>query len=60
MRARGIIGPEDGIFLGYFFGPGFNDGNIVTRDPNRKSLGSHVLFREALDFGYQINPTYSV
>src|ERR1700722_16119828 len=35
MRARNIIGPEDGIFLGYFFGPGFNDGKIVTRDPNR-------------------------
>ncbi len=60
MLARNIIGPEDGIFLGYFFGPGFNDGKIVTRDPNRKSLGSHILFREALDFGYQINPLYSV
>jgi lipid A 3-O-deacylase len=60
MLTRDIINPGDGIFFSYFFGPGFNDGKISSRDPNRKNLGSHILFREAFDLGYQINPTYSI
>ena len=50
--------PDDGIVLSYFFGPGFNDGDIMATAPNRKSLGSNVLFREALDLGYHITPVY--
>ena len=60
MLVRNIAGPGDGIFFSYFFGPGFNDGKIATSDPHRKALGSHVLFREAADLGYQINPTYAL
>ena len=37
--------------FGIFFGPEFNDGQIVSSRPDRKSLGSHVLFREALELG---------
>lgn len=58
--ARNLINPDDGIELGYFFGPGFNDGEIRSSTDDRKSLGSHVLFREALDLGYQINQTWEV
>jgi lipid A 3-O-deacylase len=58
--AQNVVNPGDGIILGYFFGPGFNDGQLHNGNATRKALGSHILFREALDFGYQINPTWSV
>lgn len=57
---RNLINPDDGIVLGYFFGPGFNDGQLHNGNATRKALGSHVLFREALDLGYQINPTWEI
>ncbi|HZK91133.1 MAG TPA: acyloxyacyl hydrolase [Stellaceae bacterium] len=60
MLVDNIINPGDGIVLGYFFGPGFNDGRIRSNTGDRKSLGSHVLFREGLDLGYQINPTWEI
>jgi len=46
--------------LSYFFGPGFNDGDIIGTAPDRKSLGSHILFREALELGYRITPVYQI
>jgi lipid A 3-O-deacylase len=60
MLTRNIFNPGDGFYVNYFFGPGFNDGNIGESNPHRKALGAHILFREAIDFGYQINPTWSV
>jgi hypothetical protein len=58
--ASNLVNPGDGIALSYFFGAGFNDGDIIATAPDRKSLGSHVLFREALEVGYRINPVYQV
>ncbi len=58
--ARNLFNPDDGIVLGYFFGPGFNDGQLHNGDATRKALGSHILFREALDLGYQINRTWEI
>jgi lipid A 3-O-deacylase len=58
--AGNLLQPGDGIALSYFFGPGFNDGDIIATAPDRKSLGSHVLFREALELGYRINPVYQI
>jgi hypothetical protein len=55
-----VLRPDDGLTFGIFFGPGFNDGNLRTSRPDRKSLGSNVLFREAFEFGYRINPVYQV
>lgn len=55
-----VIQPGDGIVLSYFFGPGFNDGDIQSNRPDHKALGSHVLFREAIDLGYRITPTVMV
>ena len=60
MLLSNIINQGDGIVLGYFFGPGFNNGEIQSRSDNRKSLGSNILFREAFDLGYQINPTWEI
>ncbi|HEX3864506.1 MAG TPA: acyloxyacyl hydrolase [Stellaceae bacterium] len=58
--AHDLLRPGDGITFGIFFGAGFNDGAIVSQNPNRKSLGSNVLFREAFELGYQITPVYGV
>src|SRR5215469_3006871 len=55
-----VFQPGDGLILGYFFGPGFNDGEISSSRPDRKSLGSHVLFREALDLGYEFVPGWQI
>lgn len=60
LLASNVVQPADGLVLSYFFGPGFNDGDIVATAPNRKSLGSHILFREALELGYLITPVYQV
>ena len=57
---RDIIRPGDGFTFGFFFGPGLNDGEIQSRTDNRKSLGSNILFREAVELGYQINETWNV
>lgn len=58
--AGNLLMPGDGITFGFFFGPGFNDGQINEADPTRKALGSHVLFREALELGYRINPVWTI
>jgi lipid A 3-O-deacylase len=58
--ARNVLQPNDGVVLGFFFGPGFNDGDIIGKKPDRKSLGSHVLFREALELGYRITPLVQI
>jgi len=55
-----VLMPGDGVTFGIFFGPSFNDGDILATAPNRKSLGSHVLFREALELGYRITPAYQI
>lgn len=57
---QNLINPGDGIVLGYFFGPGFNDGQIHNGNSSRKALGSHILFREELELGYQINPVWQI
>ncbi|MBV9862617.1 MAG: acyloxyacyl hydrolase [Alphaproteobacteria bacterium] len=58
--ASNLLKPDDGIIFGYSFGPGFNDGEIRATQPDRKSLGGHVLFRESFELGYQITPIYQV
>jgi len=58
--ASNILQPGDGLTVSYFFGPGFNDGETRPTRPNRKALGSNILFREALEFGYRINPVIEI
>ncbi len=58
--AGNLLRPDDGVTFGLFFGPGFNDGLIVSSRPDRKSLGSNVLFREAFELGYRITPVYQI
>jgi lipid A 3-O-deacylase len=58
--ASDLLRPGDGITFGLFEGPSFNDGDIVAKASDRKSLGSHVLFREAAELGYRINPAWTI
>ena len=57
---QNLFRPGDGIVLDYFFGPGFNNGEVKSTSDNRKSLGSWILFREGVDLGYQINPLWVI
>ena len=34
--------------------------SLVSNKPDRKNLGSHLLFREALELGYRINPVWQI
>ena len=43
-----------------FSGPASTMATSSRTAPDRKSLGSHVLFREALELGYLITPVYQV
>ena len=58
--ANNVVMPGDGVTFGYFFGPSFNDGDIIGKAPNKKSLGANVLFREAFELGYRITPIYQI
>jgi lipid A 3-O-deacylase len=60
MLLHNLINPGDGINFSFFFGPGGNDGLIHNGTATRKALGSHILFREAFEVGYQINPTWEI
>jgi lipid A 3-O-deacylase len=50
----------DGFFAYFSEGGSYNDGKITSTVSNRKSLGSHELFKEGLDVGYQLNDVVSV
>src|SRR3954451_20682491 len=60
LLASNVLMPEDGFTFGIFFGPSFNDSRIGPPTSDRKALGSHVLFREALERGYRITPQYEI
>ena len=55
-----VFRPEDGFNFGFFFGPGYNDGEIHSNNDTRKNLGSNILFRESAELGYQITPVWQV
>lgn len=60
MLRRNLLRPGDGIDLGITFGPSFNDGLIHSRRADRKSLGSHILFRVGAEVGYWLTPRYEL
>jgi lipid A 3-O-deacylase len=51
---------RDGFYLNGSLGGSVNDGKKVSNTPDRKDLGSHVLFRESLEIGYEFVPRQSV
>ncbi len=55
-----IIGESDGLTLSGSLGGALQDGYEDSAPPGRKKLGSVILFREAIELGYQITPVYSI
>jgi lipid A 3-O-deacylase len=60
MLIQNLFGAGDGIFANGSLGGAVQDGHLNSAPPDRKKLGSRILFRESLELGYQINPVVSV
>lgn len=60
MLIQNLFGAGDGIFANGSLGGAVHDGYLNSAPPDRKKLGSRILFRESLELGYQINPVVSV
>lgn len=58
--AAGLLRPGDGLALDIFGGGSVNDGLHVSREPDRKSLGSSLGFRVGAELGYRITPRHTV
>ena len=48
------------FFFNFSLGGAFHNGESVTDDPKKKSLGCSVLFRESLDLVYKVSGPHSV
>lgn len=57
---QNLFHPGDYVFMTGSLGGAYQDGYIDNAPPERKKLGSPVLFRESAELGYQITPTISV
>lgn len=55
-----LLAPGDGVFANASFGGAFQNGYTTSAPAGRKALGSWALFRESLELGYQVTPTFSV
>ena len=57
---RHIVGQGDALTIYGSLGGAFQDGYTSNAPLGRKNLGSVILFREAIELGYQITPVYSL
>jgi lipid A 3-O-deacylase len=57
---QNLFGWGNGVFLNGSLGGALQDGYTNNAPPDRKRLGSTVLFRGSLELGYQLTPTVSV
>ena len=57
---QNLFHPGDSVFVTGSLGGAYQDGYIDNAPPERKKLGSPILFRESADLGYQITPVISV
>ncbi len=53
-------GEEDGVFLSVGLGGAFHDGELSTREPDKKELGARVLFRVPVEFGVAVTKNHRV
>ena len=60
MLIQHLFGAGDGIFVNGSFGGAVHNAYLNSAPPDRKKLGSRILFRESLELGYQVNPVISV
>jgi lipid A 3-O-deacylase len=57
---QNLFRPGDSVFVLGSLGGAYQDGYIDNAPPERKRLGSAILFRESGEIGYQVTPTISV
>ena len=60
MLIQSLFGAGDGVFINGSLGGAVHDGYINSGPPNRKLLGTRVLFRESAELGYQLVPGISM
>jgi hypothetical protein len=60
LLAQHVLTPDDGLFLDLGGGGAVNDGHTSTSLPNRKQLGSNVLFHLSAELGYRFARRWSV
>ena len=60
MLIQSLFGAGDGVFINGSLGGAVHDGYINSGPPDRKLLGTRVLFRESAELGYQLVPGISM
>ena len=60
MLIQSLFGAGDGVFVNGSLGGAVHDGYINSGPPDRKLLGTRVLFRESAELGYQLVPGISM
>ncbi len=53
---RPLLTLPEGLFVAGSLGGGIHDGHLNAGPPDRKVLGSRLLFRESVEAGYQLTP----
>lgn len=57
---EGLFRPQDGLFVALSLGGAAHNGRLGESDPDRKALGSRLLFRESVEIGYRLDRWISV
>ena len=57
---RFLLALPDALFVAGSLGDAIHDGHLASGPPDRKLLGSRLLFRESIEGGYQITQRLSV
>ncbi len=60
MLIQSLFQPGDGIFVNGSLGGAVHDGYLNSAPPDRKKLGSRILFRESAELGYALTPQINV
>jgi lipid A 3-O-deacylase len=60
MLIQSLFGAGDAVFINGSLGGAVHDGYINSGPPDRKLLGTRVLFRESAELGYQLVPGISM
>lgn len=55
-----LFNNHDAFYFNGSLGGAVHDGPLESSDPEKKQLGSRVLFRESVEFGYEFMPRQSV
>jgi len=57
---RPLLTLPEGLFAAGSLGGGIHDGHLNSAPPDRKVLGSRLLFRESVEAGYQLTRSVSL